>query len=56
MGYTYHQNDILWGKDITGMVASAVAATEWDQREERKADTKGVGLVALMPADAMQIG
>jgi len=40
---TYHQDDVLWGKDITDMVGRVVAATERRQREERKADTMGVG-------------
>jgi len=44
----YHLNDVLWGKDITDMVTRVVAATEWGQREERKADTEGIGLEVLI--------
>jgi len=42
----YHQDDLLWGNVITDMVAGAVAATERDQKEKRKADSEGVGLEA----------
>jgi hypothetical protein len=42
----YHQDDLLWGVGITDMVARVVAVTEQDQREERKVDTKSVGLEA----------
>jgi len=47
----YHQDDVLWGKDITEMVARVVAATERDQREKRKADTESVGLEASIHAE-----
>jgi len=52
----YHQDDMLWGKDITDMVLRVVAATERSQREERKADTEGVGLEASIQAYVMQTG
>ena len=52
----YHQDEFLWGKGITDMVARVVAATERDQREERKSDTEGVGLDASIHADLMQTG
>ena len=52
----YHQDDLLWGKGITDMVARVVAATGRDQKEERKADTEGVGLEASIHADLTQTG
>jgi len=52
----YHQDDVLWGKGITDMVKRVVATTEWGQREERKADTQGVGLEASIHADLPQRG
>ena len=47
----YHQDDVLWGKDITDKVTTGVAATERCKREERIADTEGVGLEALIHPD-----
>jgi len=47
---------MLWGKDITEMVIRVVAATEQSQREERKANTEGVGLEASIHADVTQTG
>jgi len=52
----YHQDDILWGKGITNMVKRVVATTERGQREERKADTEGVGLEASIHVDLTQTG
>jgi len=52
----YHQDDLLWGEGITDMIARVVAATERNQKEERKADTKGVGLEALILAGLTQTG
>jgi hypothetical protein len=52
----YHQDDLLWGEGITDMVARAVAATERGQKEERRADTEGVGLEASIHADLTQTG
>jgi hypothetical protein len=52
----YHQDDLLWGEGITDMVATVVAATKRDQKEERKADTEGVGLEASIHADLTQTG
>jgi len=52
----YHQDDLLWGKGITDMVAWAVAATQRDQEEERKVDTKGVSLEASIHANLTQTG
>jgi len=52
----YHEDDLLWGEDISDMVARMVAATERDQREERKANTEGVGLGASIHADLTQTG
>jgi len=53
---TYHHDDVLWGTDIPYMVVRVVAATERSRREERKADTEGVGLVASIHADMTQTG
>jgi hypothetical protein len=55
-GDAYHQDDVMWGKEITDMVARVVAATEHDQAEEREADTEGPGLEASIPADLTQKG
>ena len=52
----YRQDDLLWGEGITDMVAKAVAATERGQKEERRADTKGVGLEASIHPDLTQTG
>jgi hypothetical protein len=52
----YHQDDLLWGEGITDMVARVVAATDHDQKEERKADTEGVGLEASIHADLTHSG
>jgi hypothetical protein len=52
----YHQDDVLWGKGITDMVKRVVAAIARDQREGRKADTKGVGLEASIHTDLTQTG
>jgi hypothetical protein len=52
----YHQDDLLWGEGTTDMVARAVAATERGQKEERRADTEGVGLEASIHADLTQTG
>jgi len=52
----YHQHDVLWGKDITEMVAKVVAATERDQREKMQLDTEGGGLEASIHAGLMQTG
>jgi len=52
----YHQDDLLWGEGITDMVARAVAASERGQKEERRADSEGVGLYALIHADLTQTG
>jgi len=52
----YHQDDLLWGKGITDMVATVVAATERDRREERKGDTEGVGPEASINLDLTQTG
>jgi hypothetical protein len=41
---------------IPDMVKRFVAATERDQREARKADTEGVGLVAPKHADLTKTG
>ena len=53
---SYHQDDVLWGKGITDMVTRVVAATEGGQREEKKADTNGVGLEASMHTETSQTG
>jgi len=53
---SYHQDDLLWGEGITDMVARAVAATERGQKEDRRADTEGVGLEASIHADLTQTG
>jgi outer membrane biosynthesis protein TonB len=52
----YHQDDLLWGEGITDMVTRAVAATERGQKEERRADTSGVGLEASIHTDLTQTG
>jgi hypothetical protein len=52
----YHKDDILCGKGITAMVKRVVAATEWDQREGRMADTEGVSIEASIHADVRQTG
>jgi len=52
----YHQDDLLWGEGIMDMVARAAAATERCQKEERRADTEGVSLEALIHADRTQTG
>jgi hypothetical protein len=51
-----HQDDLVWGDGIPEMVARVVAATERDQKEERKADTEGVGPEASIHADLTQTG
>ena len=53
-----HQDDVLSGRGITGMVPRVLAATEGGQREreERKADTDGAGLEASIHSDATQTG
>jgi len=38
------------------IVKTVVAATEWVQSKERKADTEGVGLEATIPEDLTQTG
>jgi len=50
----YHQDDLLCGEGITDMVTRVVAATERDHKEQRKADTEGVGLEASIQADLTQ--
>lgn len=45
----YHQDDLIWGEGITDMVATVVAATQWDQKKE-------VGLEASIQADLTQTG
>jgi len=42
------------GEGITDMVARAVAATQRGQKEERRADTEGVGLDTSIHADLTQ--
>jgi hypothetical protein len=53
---TYRQDNVLWGKPITEMPTTVMAATEHDQRETRKVDTEGGGLVALIHTDPTQTG
>ena len=53
---TYHQDDVLWGKGMTDMVVRVVAATERDQKEERKADTDGARLESSIHPDLTQTG
>ena len=52
----YHQDDLLWGKGITDMVAQVVADTEWDQTEGRTVNTKGVGPEGSIHVDQAQAG
>jgi len=52
----YHQDDVLWGKDITVLARRVLAATERSQREERKADTQDVSLEPSIHADLTQTG
>jgi hypothetical protein len=52
----YHQDDQLWGKGIMDMVPRTVAATERDQKDERKAHTKGVSLEASIHIALTQTG
>jgi hypothetical protein len=53
---TYHQDDVLWGIDITEMLARVAATMERDKREKRKTDTKGGGLEESIHADLTQKG
>ena len=52
----YHQVDPQCSRGIRDMVAIAVAATERDHKDERKADTKGVGLKDVINQDLTQTG
>ena len=52
----YHQNNLLWGEGIMGMVARAVAATDRVETENRKADRKGVGLKPSIHTNLIQTG
>lgn len=40
----YHQDDVLWGKDIKDMVTRVMTAILRGQREEWKVDTDGASL------------
>jgi hypothetical protein len=52
----YLQDDVLWGKGITDMVARVVAPTKRDQKEERIVDTECFGLEASIHGYLTQPG
>jgi hypothetical protein len=53
---TYHQDHVLWGKDITKMVARVVAASELEKEMNTNAVTKGCALEALIDENLTQAG